>query len=204
VGSTNSGPASGGYAFGRLLCRAAQVTLPVDAAAILAGAQQTFHRFGQFHDEVERIRLRLEREPLERAALIRICDGFGLPHDFDIAQISWKADYDRFYYSQLLKHSRKMFLFREEFIFELEKAIAVEIPQQGHATYIFSRPGNLDTWLRDYARATREDIRNNRENVAERLGFVGRVNHGRNPRHWVRELRQRIGEPVDYRLAIEE
>jgi hypothetical protein len=63
----------------------AKVTVPVDAAVTLAGARQTFHRFGQFYDQVERIRLRLEREPLERAALIRICDGLGLPHDFDIA-----------------------------------------------------------------------------------------------------------------------
>lgn len=181
-----------------------KITMPADAAAALASAHQTFHRFGQFSDEVQRIRLRIEREPLERTALLRICDGLGLPHDFDVAQLSWRADYEQFYYSQLFKRCRKMFLFREEFIFELEKAIAVEIPQQGHATYIYSRPGNLDTWLLDYARVTREDIRNNRENVAERLGFVGRVNHGGNPRRWLRELRQRAGEPADYHLAIEE
>jgi hypothetical protein len=35
----------------------------------------------------------------------------------------------------------------------LERAIVVEIPEQGHATYVFSRPGNLDDWVAaDYSR----------------------------------------------------
>lgn len=177
---------------------------PADVAATISSAQQTHHRFGQFFDRLEELRFRLDREPIERSELVRICDGLGLPLGFDVAQISWRADFERFYYAQLLKRSRKMFLFRDEFIFELEKSIVVEIPQQGHATYLFSRPVSLAGWLRKYARATREDIRNNRENVAEQLGFVGRVNHGQNPRRWVRELRQRIGEPVDYCLAIDD
>ena len=181
-----------------------EITPTADAAVTLANAQQTHHRFGQFFDRLEELRLRLEREPIERSELVRICEGLGLPLGFDVAQISWRADFERFYYAQILKRSRKMFLFRDEFIFELEKSIVVEIPQQGHATYVFSRPVSLAGWLRYYAKATREDIRNNRENVAERLGFVGRVNHGQNPRRWVRELRQRIGEPVDYCLAIDD
>ena len=114
--------------------------------------------------------------------LDRICDELRIPPDFDIAQISWKPDYDWFYYGQLRKRTRKMFLFRDEYIFELERAIVVEVPQQGHATYVFSRPANLDQWVREYARTLKDDIRQNRANVAERLGFLGRVMHGRNPR----------------------
>jgi len=101
---------------------------------------------------IQGIRLRLEREPLEWRELARICDELRIPHDFDIAHISWKADYDSFYYNQLSKRTRKMFLFRDEYIFELERAIVVEVPQQGHATYVFSRPANLDQWVRAYAR----------------------------------------------------
>jgi hypothetical protein len=41
---------------------------------------------------------------------------------------------------------------------------------------------------------TRDDIRRNRNNAAERLGFIAPVMHGRNPRTWLRELRARIGE----------
>ena len=96
-----------------------------------------------------------------------------------------------------------MFLFREEYIFELVRAIVVEVPQQGHATYIFSRPGNLEQWVHQYARTPKDDIRRNRTNAAERLGFLGRVMHSRNPRTWLRDLRARVGEPVDYSRAVE-
>jgi hypothetical protein len=127
-----------------------------------------------------------------------LCDQAGIPSDFDITQISWKPDYDSFFYNQLRKRSRKLFLFRDEYIFELERAIVVEVPEQGHATYVFSRPSSLDHWVRDYSMITRDDIRRNRNNAAERLGFIGRVMHGRNPRTWLRELRSRIGELADY------
>src|SRR6266481_2453451 len=146
-----------------------------------------FHRFGQFFDAVQGIRRRLEREPLDRRELARICDELRIPPDFDIAQISWRADYDSFYYNQLSKRTREMFLFRYEYIFELERAIVVEVPEQGHATYTFSRPDSIEGWVREYARTTKDDIRRNRTNVGERLGFVGRVMHGRNPRTWLRD-----------------
>ena len=44
---------------------------------------------------------------------------------------------------------------------------------------------------------TKEDIRQNRDSVAARLGFLGRTVHGANPRAWVKELNDRSGEPVD-------
>ena len=91
-----------------------------------------------------------------------------------------------------------MFLFRDEYIFELEHATVVEVPQQGHATYVFSRPPNLDQWVSAYARAVKDDIRQNRGNAAEHLGFLGRVMHGRNPRTWAAELRAKIGESADW------
>ena len=163
-----------------------KITLPRDTQEVLANARKSHHRFGQFFDAIQRIRLRLEREPLERTGIgprLRRIRAF--PADFDIAQISWKPDYDWFYYGQLRKRTRKMFLFRDEYIFELERAIVVEVPQQGHATYVFSRPGNLDQWVRDYARTLKDDLRKNRANVAERLGFLGRVMHGRNPKTWL-------------------
>jgi hypothetical protein len=178
-----------------------KITLPADVQEVLANARKTYHRFGQFFDAIEAIRLRLERQPLDRRELARICDELRIPPDFDIAQISWKADYDSFYYNQLSKRTRKMFLFRDEYIFELERAIVVEVPQQGHATYVFSRPANLDQWVRSYARVAKDDVRQNRADAAEQLGFLGRVMHGRNRRSWLRELRAKIGEPVDYSLV---
>jgi hypothetical protein len=180
-----------------------KITLPRDTQEVLANAHKLHHRFGQFFDAIQRIRLRVEQEPLERQELDRVCDDLRIPADFDIAQISWKPDYDWFYYGQLRKRTRKMFLFRDEYIFELERAIVVEIPQQGHATYVFSRPRNLQQWVRDYALTPKDDLRKNRANAAECLGFLGRVMHGRNPKTWLRDLRAKIGEAVDYSLAME-
>jgi hypothetical protein len=53
-----------------------------------------------------------------------------------------------------------------------------------------------------YTRITKDDIRRNRDNVGERLGFLGRVIHGSNPRAWLKEIRQRLEEKVDFASAV--
>jgi hypothetical protein len=173
------------------------VTLPNGIQEQLANARQMYHRFGQFRDALDRIRQRLGQEALEWKDLVRACDDLGVPPDFDIRQISWKPDYDFFHYEQLRRRARKVFLFRAEYIFELECALVAEVPQKGHATYVFSRPTDLEQWVREYTRVKREDVRHNRGNIAERLGFIGRVMHGRSPRTWLREIGAKIGEPAD-------
>jgi hypothetical protein len=46
------------------------------------------------------------------------------------------------------------------------------------------------------------DIRRNRENAGERLGFLGRVIHGTNLRVWLKEVRQRMGEKLDFAETV--
>ena len=77
----------------------------------------------------------------------------------------------------------------------------VETPQLGHATYLFAKPASMESFLALYIRTSKEDIRANRNNVAERLGFLGRMVHGVNPRAWLKDLRTKLGEPVDYAAA---
>jgi hypothetical protein len=72
-------------------------------------------------------------------------------------------------------------LFRDEYIFDLERAVVIETPQGGNATYVFSKPRSMTSFLGHYTRVSKDDIRRNRENAAERLGFLGRVIHGNNP-----------------------
>ena len=181
-----------------------QVRLPADIAKQIETARRSYHRFGEFSEALEQIRTRIEREPMEREQLRSLCWDLGIPGDFDIAQITWKPDYDPSYYRQLCRRARRLYLYRDEYIFDTSGGIAVETPQLGHATYLFSKPQSLETFLAAYTATTKEAIRQNRTNVAERLGFLGRVVHGSNPRIWLRTLTARLGEAVDHAEAASE
>ena len=181
-----------------------EVKLPPDFHLQLESAKITYHRFGQYSRALEQIRLCLEHRAVERAELQRMCSELRIPGDFDVAQISWRPDYDRFFYRQLARRARRIHLFRNEYIFDVEKAVVVETPQLGHATYVFAKPRNLDTFLALYTKITKDDIRRNRNNAAERLGFLGRVIHGTNPRAWLKEVRECVGERMDFAAAVAE
>jgi hypothetical protein len=181
-----------------------EVKLPSDFQQQLEMARTTYHRFGQYSRALDQIRLRLEHRAVERGELEQVCSELRIPGDFDVAQISWRPDYDPFFYRQLSRRARRIYLFREEYIFDIEKAVVVETPQLGHATYVFSQPRSMESFLALYTKITKDDIRRNRNNAAERLGFWGRVIHGTNPRAWLKEVRQRVGEGIDFATAIGE
>lgn len=134
--------------------------------------------------------------------LQKMCGDLGLPGDFDVAHITWRLDYDTFFYRQLCRRARRLYLYRAEYIFDLESVTVVETPQLGHATYLFTKPVDMSQFLTAYASVTKEDIRHNRDNVAEKLGFLGRLIHGVNPRAWLQELKARLGEVVAYTEAV--
>ena len=115
-----------------------EVALPANIAEQIAAARETHHRFGQFAEALDQIRARIESAPVESADLQKLCVELGIPADFDISLITWKPDYDAFYYKQLSNRARRLYLFRSEYIYDLEQAVIVETPQLGHATYLFS------------------------------------------------------------------
>src|SRR5882762_2693497 len=178
-----------------------EVALPSSIAEQITEARQTHHRFGQFAEALDQIRGRIESAPVERTDLQRLCAELGIPADFDISLITWKPDYDAFYHKQLCKRARRLYLFQSEYIFDLEKAVIIETPQLGHATYLFSKPVNMTEFLALYRKVTKDDIRRNRGNLAERPGFLGRLIHGLSPQRWLKDLKLRMGESVDYALS---
>jgi len=178
-----------------------EVALPLNIVEQIADARKTHHRFGEFSEALDLIRARIESAPVERTDLQKLCAESGIPADFDISLITWKPDYDAFYYKQLCRRARRLYLFRSEYIFDLERAVIAETPQLGHATYLFSKPVYMTGFLALYGSVTKDDIRHNRSNVAERLGFLGRLIHGLNPRGWLKELKLRFGEAIDYAAA---
>jgi hypothetical protein len=181
-----------------------RVRLPADATEQIALAHNIYRRFGQYSRALDQVRLLLEHRAVEKTELERICAGLKIPSDFEIAQISWRPDYDAFFYRQLSRRTHRVYLFRGEYIFDLEKAVVAETPQLGHATYIFAKPRNVNSFLDLYTRVSKEDIRRNRDNVGERLGFLKRVIHGSKPRAWLKELRQQLGEKLDIASAVTE
>jgi hypothetical protein len=44
----------------------------------------------------------------------------------------------------LKKRSQNVYLFRDEYIFQLPCVIVAEVPQLGHATYIFAKAGDAN------------------------------------------------------------
>jgi hypothetical protein len=174
-----------------------EVALPSNIVEQVAEARATYHRFGQFAEALDRIRARLESAPIERGELQKLCSRLGVPDDFDVSLITWKPDYDAFFYRQLSKRARCLYLFRSEYIFDLERTVIVETPQLGHATYFFSKPASMSEFLAIYSKVAREDILRNRGNVAESLGFVGRLTHGHRSDTWLKELKERLDEPID-------
>jgi hypothetical protein len=51
----------------------------------------------------------------------------------------------------------------------------------------------MEGFLALYTPIAKEDIRRYQDNVGERLGFLGCVTHGANPRAWHKEMWQRRG-----------
>ena len=180
------------------------VKLPTEITEQIDTAQRSFRRFGEFSEALEQIRTRIECEPMEREQLRSLCWDPGIPGDFDIAQITRKPDYDLSYYRQLCRRARRLYLYRDEYIFDTSGGIAVETPQLGHATYLFSKPQSLETFMAAHTATTKEAIRRNRTNVSERLGFLGRVVHGSNPRILLRTLTARLGEAADHAQVTSE
>jgi hypothetical protein len=169
------------------------LSVPAQTALSVGDARRIFERCGEYHDAIRHVQARLQQEALDQNELQKLCRRLGIPPDFDVAQFCWKPDYDRYFYERLKRASRNIYFLRDEFVFLLPRAIVIEVPQSGHATYVFMLPPDVAEFVRRYAMTTREDIRNNRGNVAQELGFVGRIMHGRSPRRWLQELQARAG-----------
>jgi hypothetical protein len=180
-----------------------EITYPSTITEEISEARKIHHRFGQFATVLDEIRARVEAVPIEKSDLEKFCAALGMPADFDVGRITWKPDYDAFYYRQLRRRARCLYLFQSEYIFDLEAAVVVETPQLGHATYLFAKPANLPEFLSIYCEFTKDDIRHNRNNAAERLRFLGRLIHGHRPRAWLKELKARIGEVADSSAGLE-
>jgi len=49
-----------------------------------------------------------------------------------------------------------IYLFRDEYIFALERAVVVGTPQLGNATYLFAKPQSIDAFVAAYTRVSKD------------------------------------------------
>ncbi len=180
------------------------LTVPEKLEADVERARGINELLGRYSEFVHRVREQAQRQPLDASDVQSWLDQLGAPSDLRPEYLSWKPDFDEFYFAQLRKRAVAWFLFREEFLFVLPGAIISEVPMPGHATYVFALPRDRETFLRLYERTSRNEIRQNAGNVAVELSFVGRVVRGRKRKRWLTEVLKLAGEQVNYLDAVED
>ena len=180
-----------------------EVTITADIAMDLERARAIHTLLGEHADVVGKIRAEVEAQPVEHVQIREWFDRLGASSHLKPQHVTWGPDYDSYYFEQLRRRSTTWFLFRREYLFVWTNVLVAEIPQLGHATYVFAKPEDVPVFIRRYSRATREDVRRNRENVAAGLGFVGRVVRGHKKKRWLNDVLKLAGEKADYEEVFE-
>ena len=175
-----------------------RVQLPDSVAADIERARAIHALLGQHAELIRRIQEEVDKRPVEHTQIQHWFDQLRASSHLKPQHVTWQPDYEPYYFEQLRKRCRTWFLFRNEYLFQWANVLIAEVPEQGHATYVFAEPECMDAFLSDYSRLTREDIRQNRDGSASRLGFVGRVVRGRKQNRWLADVLKYAGEKADY------
>lgn len=174
-----------------------RVAVPEGLMADIVCARAFHALLGRHADLIRQIAAQIESQPAEHSLVEEWFRDFNAEPELRPQHVNWQPDFDEFYFEELRKRSKTWFLFRDEYLFVWHKLLIVEIPALGHATYLFSRPGNLEEFLATYAKTERDEVRRNRGDVASRLGFIGRVVRSQRKMRWLNDVLKRAGAPVE-------
>lgn len=174
-----------------------RVAVPEGLMADIDSARAFHGLLGRHADLIRQIAAQIDSHPVEHFLVEKWFRDFNAEPELRPQHVNWQPDHDEFYFEELRKRSKTWFLFRDEYLFVWHKILIAEIPALGHATYIFSRPANLEEFMAAYAKTERDDVRRNRHDVASRLGFIGRVVRGQRKMRWLNDVLKRDGEQVD-------
>ena len=175
-----------------------EVTMAGDIAMDVERARAIHALLGEHADVVGKIRAEVEAQPVEHVQIQEWFDRLGASSHLKPQHVTWGPDYDSYYFEQLRRRSTTWFLFRREYLFVWTNVLVAEIPELGHATYIFAKPEDVRVFMCRYSCTSREDIRRNRDNVATDLVFVGRVVRGRRKKRWFNDVLKVVGDKADY------
>jgi hypothetical protein len=179
------------------------VELPGDIGSDIERARAIHALLGEHADAIAKIRAEIEKQPVEHVQIQEWFDRIAASRHLRQQHVTWRPDYDLYYFEQLRKRSATWFLFQGEYLFVWNHVLISEVPQPGHATYVFARPSNVDAFMSRYSQVRREDVRTNRGNVATALGFVGRVVRGQKKTRWLADVLKLAGEKADYMEVFE-
>ncbi len=179
------------------------VRVPTSVADDVQHAQKIHALLGKHADLLQHIRNHCEKTPVEHTQVEAWFEQVNASAHLKAHHVTWRPDYESYYFEQLRKRSRTWFLFRDEYLFAWRNVLVAEIPQLGHATYLFTKPENQEDFLERYAKLTREDIRRNRGNLSTALGFIGRVVRGTRKKRWLADVLKQAGEKADYIEAFD-
>lgn len=175
-----------------------RVKLPDDLVLDIERARAIHALLGKHADALAKIRSQIEKQPIEHVQIQEWFDRTGASHHLRPQHVTWRPDYEPYYFEQLRKRSVVWFLFQGEYLFLWNDVLISELPQPGHATYVFRRPLDVRAFMSRYSKVTREDVRTNRGNAATDLGFVGRIVRGQKKKRWLADVLKLAGEKADY------
>jgi hypothetical protein len=180
-----------------------RVRLPDTLPADVVQAKAIHALLGEHAELVRRILVEVDKRPVEHTQVQDWFDQLGASSHLKAHHVTWRPDYEPYYFEQLRKRSRTWFLFRNEYLFLWPNVLIAEVPEQGHATYLFAKPDSMGAFLKRYSSVTREDIRQNRDGSASQLGFIGRIVRGRKKNRWLADVLKYAGEKAEYVEALE-
>jgi len=182
-----------------------QSTLTVQNPSSVASRFETARAFWEhFHPHAEIVallRARLEQEAIEVQQAAEWCIHHGVRAPVDGLRINWEPDYEELYYRELAARAKAVYLFRNEYLFLFDRTMISEIPEPGHASYVFHPPSSLDVFLRNYARTTRHAIRSEPAIARKTLGYCGRIAHSKDMALWLSNIERTFASPTTERAT---
>jgi hypothetical protein len=184
----------------KIWCQPFQSTLavqnPSSIAPRFAAARAFWEHFHPHADIVALLRARLEQEAIEARQAAEWCHAHGVRSPVEARWINWEPDYEESFYRELAARARAVYLFRNEYLFAFDQTVVSEIPQAGHASYIFHPNTSLDAFLGSYAQTTRHAIRTRPKNARETLGYAGRIPHPKDLSVWIARIESTLARRI--------
>lgn len=168
---------------------------PSSVAPRFDAARSFWEHFHPHADIVALLRARLEQEAIEAQQAAEWCQAHGVRPPVEARWINWEPDYEEAFYRPLAARARAVYLFRNEYLFVFDQTVVSEIPEAGHASYIFRPNTSLDTFLGSYTQTTRHAIRTEPKTARKRLGYAGRIPHIKDLAAWIARIEGTVSRP---------